>query len=634
MSAADVVALPSNAEGLPLALLEASALGCAIVACDVDGVGEIVEDQVSGLLTPPGEPESLANAIRAVLSDPERSARLGEAARERFLAQFGADRMVGAYQDLYERLLGLDRDDAAGGGAAESARLRKLDWRFLTGHHRFPRAAPFSAPVEVERTMGRLRSVATEVVGGVQAEPASVDLAVAVDPSVAVLRAMDKALRDGGDLVFVARGRPERVLTRWRAADLGYQPEVYVQWAWAGRTRAWLPVEDGVARLRVTSRPLPQPRNRKWLRAWLGWWRGRLRWWGRATPAAQLFFVARKPGPVVVPQAPSPDDWRTSVGLPPPDRLSFSLLTGGRESISKAVGLLTEAGTLQPGVVVKWPRTAAAGRGLAREGDNLRLLAQGRADALQLGVPQLIRQHETDVGPALVESMLAGVPLTRSLNRATHRSIALQAAEKLADFGGQTRGGWRRHADWRGATVAPIEHRFVELVGDVVEPRLLAKAQRTLATMEDLPVCMEHRDMGPWNILVDGKGDWQAADWESSVGIGLPFTDLWYFLTWAALSVEHLFEGDLAGSYPRLTDPGTATGDVNGAAVERYAATLGLTAEAVAALRMLTWMIHVPSEVSRLERAGSTPLHPGTLRGATFVRLWEHEVRRIPGGWE
>jgi hypothetical protein len=63
-------------------------------------------------------------------------------------------------------------------------------------------------------------------------------------------------------------------------------------------------------------------------------------------------------------------------------------------------------------------------------------------------------------------------------------------------------------------------------------------------------------------------------------------------------------------------------------AVERYAAAMGLHRETVAALRMLTWMIHVPSEVGRLERAGE-PLQRETLRAATFVRLWEHEVRRM-----
>jgi hypothetical protein len=251
---------------------------------------------------------------------------------------------------------------------------------------------------------------------------------------------------------------------------------------------------------------------------------------------------------------------------------------------------------------------------------------------LQLGIPTLIRRQATDVGPAVVESMLEGVPLTRFLNRATHRTTALSAADKLADFA-QHRSSeeWSQRAEWWSATIKPIEDRFLELVGDVVEPALLDKARRALATMDTLPVCMEHRDMGPWNILVNSRGAWQAADWESSVGNGLPFTDLWYFLTWASLSVEHLFEGDLAESYSRLVDPTTATGAVSVAAVERYSSIIGLTSEAVDALRIVTWMIHTPSEVGRMQRAGASPLSANMLRRATFVRLWEHDVSRMPG---
>jgi hypothetical protein len=468
-------------------------------------------------------------------------------------------------------------------------------------------------------------------VSGEDAAPASADLAVAIDPSLRVLEAMDTVLEDGGDLVFCARGPAHRLLERWRAAALGYDASVYARWAWGGHTRAWLPTSDAVARLRVSARPPVQPLTRKWLRASLEWWRGRVRWWWwRFTPAAHLVVVARKPGSSMpqTPEAPSPQDWHTAVGCPLPQRVSYSLLTGGRESISKAVGLLTEAGTLQPGVVVKWPRTSAAGLGLAREAESLRLLAHRPAGRMQMRFPSLLREHSTDVGPALVESMLEGAPLVRTLNRATHRAIALGATECLIDFARHTAGRvWPARDAWWNAIVAPIESRFLELVGDAMDPELLGVARRALAGMDAVPSCMEHRDMGPWNILVDTEGAWQAADWESSVEAGLPLTDLWYFLTWAALSVEHLFEGSLADAYPRLTDPATVTGSVGGAAVERYTAALGIEGETVDALRMLTWMIHVPSEVSRLERAG-TPLRSDVLRGSTFVRMWEHEVRR------
>jgi glycosyltransferase involved in cell wall biosynthesis len=78
--------LPSRQEGFGIVYLEAMAAGRAIVACRAAAVPEIVEDGVTGLLTRPGDPTSLAGALTELLDDPARRARLGEAGRERVRA--------------------------------------------------------------------------------------------------------------------------------------------------------------------------------------------------------------------------------------------------------------------------------------------------------------------------------------------------------------------------------------------------------------------------------------------------------------------------------------------------------------------------------------------------------------------
>ena len=77
--AADVVIAPSRWEGMSLAILEAMSCGSAIVATDVSG-NEVVGD--AGLIVPPAEPAALAEAIDALLDDPERRLSLGRAARQ------------------------------------------------------------------------------------------------------------------------------------------------------------------------------------------------------------------------------------------------------------------------------------------------------------------------------------------------------------------------------------------------------------------------------------------------------------------------------------------------------------------------------------------------------------------------
>lgn len=84
----DLFVLSSRSEGLPVVLLEAMATGLPVVATRVGGVPECVGDGETGLLVPPGDPEALAGALRRLLVDPERRARLGRAARERVLARY------------------------------------------------------------------------------------------------------------------------------------------------------------------------------------------------------------------------------------------------------------------------------------------------------------------------------------------------------------------------------------------------------------------------------------------------------------------------------------------------------------------------------------------------------------------
>lgn len=111
LASGDVVVLPSLREGLSLALLEAMSSGRPIVASDLGGNAEALDGGRCGVLVPPGDAAALRDAIRALLDDPARAAHLGAAARRRFVATYGRDRMVAAYVALYAA----DRSDAVVG---------------------------------------------------------------------------------------------------------------------------------------------------------------------------------------------------------------------------------------------------------------------------------------------------------------------------------------------------------------------------------------------------------------------------------------------------------------------------------------------------------------------------------------
>jgi len=98
---AAVAVLPSHIEGMPVSLMEAGACGVPVVATRVGGIPELVEHEVTGLLTPPGDPSSLASALEAVLTQPRLRTKMGAAARRRIVERFSIRRQVDQLLDLW-----------------------------------------------------------------------------------------------------------------------------------------------------------------------------------------------------------------------------------------------------------------------------------------------------------------------------------------------------------------------------------------------------------------------------------------------------------------------------------------------------------------------------------------------------
>jgi glycosyltransferase involved in cell wall biosynthesis len=104
LSAADVFVLPSRSEGFSNAIIEAMAASLPVVATDVGGNAEAVEDDISGLIVPPEDSAALADAILRLLSDPVKAKEMGAMGREAALERFTIDammrRITGAYASL------------------------------------------------------------------------------------------------------------------------------------------------------------------------------------------------------------------------------------------------------------------------------------------------------------------------------------------------------------------------------------------------------------------------------------------------------------------------------------------------------------------------------------------------------
>ena len=93
-AAADIFCLPSFAEGVPVVLMEAMAMGIACVSTNITGIPELIRNGIDGLLVPPADLDALVDALATLMDDPALRERLGASGRGRILEHYNLERNV------------------------------------------------------------------------------------------------------------------------------------------------------------------------------------------------------------------------------------------------------------------------------------------------------------------------------------------------------------------------------------------------------------------------------------------------------------------------------------------------------------------------------------------------------------
>ncbi len=104
-SNSSIFVLPSLIESFPFSVLEAMSSGSAVIASNVGGVPEIIDNEVDGLLVQPGNPEILAKKILYLLDNESETKKLSKKAREKILGEFTSEIMSNRTEKIYEQIL-------------------------------------------------------------------------------------------------------------------------------------------------------------------------------------------------------------------------------------------------------------------------------------------------------------------------------------------------------------------------------------------------------------------------------------------------------------------------------------------------------------------------------------------------
>jgi hypothetical protein len=453
--------------------------------------------------------------------------------------------------------------------------LRQVDWRFLLRQRERPRLLDLSG--------GDLSEALELVAESAQDAEEEVDLVLLDFPGREELKTARARLREGGELVCLWQGRRPRGIQRARAliTQAGFE-DVHFYWPGPEHFRQpefWLPLGTPAAIEQVSSqRPVHSRRQGASRLAW--------RLTARFGAIAPLCATARLPGP---PPDPVGEGDGFGRALPAPE--PWLLLTGGSKSENKVVGLPFPPGR-DSGLAAKFARVEMAETALDREAEFLRQLEDERPSLT--GAPWVRARGERAGQRVVVQDAMAGRLLSAGLSEPDFAELAPKMTRWLLTLAGEPQA--QPASAWSQRLLLDPLDRLERDLGDRLPAGFGERARRALGELGELPLTWEHRDLGPWNIVLCKDGSPGVIDWEDAEPLGLPGLDLIYFLATSSLLIEGALDDTddterIVAGYRRLLDPQSARGKIAAACVAEYREQLGIGEADFGRLRLLCWIV-------------------------------------------
>jgi hypothetical protein len=479
--------------------------------------------------------------------------------------------------------------------------LRRVDWRFLLGQRQAPR---------VLDRRGEPFSRALALVGEAVPDGGEADLVVLGFPDREGLRAACESLRPGGAVACLWQ-RPQLLGTQRARKLLEGAGLDGARFYWPGPQGAstpqfWLPLDSAAAIAHSHEQhPVYSRREAATRQAW--------RAAARVGALAPICAIARLPQ-----TSAEQSDEENVLTEATPNGAHWLLLTGGEESDNKVVGLpFSERG--EPlAIVAKFGRVDRASAALDREAEVLGELERERP-ALT-GVPRLRAGGASAGLRVAIQDAMLGPPLATELHRAGFAGLAPTLTEWLVSLAGNP--PLQAASEWREQLVSDPIDELEDKYGGFLPEAFAPRARTALAGLGSLPLVWEHRDLGPWNVVIGKHGGPAAIDWEDAEPRGLPGLDLVYLLATSALLLDGALNDTskrdrIVACYERLLDPATEIGGVAARCFATYRERLGVGEIDFQRLCLLCWIVQALIAFRRRPEP------------AYFTDLAEAELRRL-----
>jgi phosphotransferase family enzyme len=302
---------------------------------------------------------------------------------------------------------------------------------------------------------------------------------------------------------------------------------------------------------------------------------------------------------------------------------------GGIDALSRSVFHVFPPGASEPGWVVKFARVPGYTAAFERDERGLRL-AMSAGKAVGRHVPHILGRVEIAGLHASVEVAACGYRLADFLRRPIPRDEKLRVIDSVAawiiELGRRTTAN---SATLRGERER-LAREVVPLWSEFGIPSSLVDQ------VPQVPSVLQHADVGGWNVITRGPGDFAVIDWESVREHGFPLWDLVYFLADALVQLDGTPAGELRDQYTaRLFRGELPLSETLFHWVRRAVRVFGLPPDAVGPVTTLCWLHHGFADVSRNATRGELGVGErwGEINAERFARLWVREPG-LGAGWD